>query len=242
MNGKSYIRIFFGLVILLIVAAFALIVYASTTSSVTDKSNSVSQAGSNAVQVTVPTSPTSMSVPTASPTPATFEVLVGQPYPRAYSQPPARIKVVRTAASPLVSQEIALRSLLGQQNISNAQILSANKMEADGKSISFTATYGLVTVGERGTDGKWSGLENIGLANCTPDGKCSSTVEVLDHIENRLMWVFDFEISLPSSAPRWTPTNCQPNISCTVPPSPNHSVVLVDAKTLQYIGGTSYYQ
>lgn len=44
-----------------------------------------------------------------------------------------------------------------------------------------TSTFGLATFGQRGADGRWVGDQNVRL----PDG------EIVDHIENRPMWIVD---------------------------------------------------
>ena len=41
---------------------------------------------------------------------------------------------------------------------------------------------------------------NIGVETCSVDGKCTPTGEVLDHLENRSMWILDMEgVSQPGA-------------------------------------------
>jgi len=177
--------------------------------------------------------------PTAIPTSA--EVPVGQPYDRFYSQPPIRIKVVRTADPPLVSAETAIISFYARTGTPGVTV-SGNKISKDGNSVTFTATYGLVTDGTLcpGSTDKWCGGGGGTLDNCTTDGKCVISSEVIDHVENRLAWVIDVEINPPLRA---TPTSCNPDpVTCPLRSYVNHTVHVIDAKTLSHLVGTGYYK
>jgi len=176
--------------------------------------------------------------------PTLTEVPVGQAYDRPFNNTSARVKVIRTADPPIVSLETALKALYAQHGMPNAQItISGNRLTVNGYSFNSIATYGLVTYGEPGPDGRWAGAVNISFSSCTIEGKCTPTGEVVDHLENRLMWVLDGEKELPSAWIPGTPAPCQANIPCpTTPPRPNRVVTLIDAKTLTSIGGTSYYK
>ena len=109
----------------------------------------------------------------------------------------------------------------------------------NGQTILYTAYYGLVTVGYRGPNGLWAGsFLNVPISKCTVDGKCTETGEVLDHIENRPMWLIDLEIDVPNGG-----ATCPPaGTPCPKPRDNNHQVNLVDAQTLMFIGGADYYQ
>ena len=169
--------------------------------------------------------------------PASDEVAVGQAYNRPYSLPPLHIKVVRAANPPLITQQTAFQVLGGD--------LSKGNVKGDtGEPITVEATYGLVTQGAAGRDGSWvSGNPNIHLAKCTIDHKCTFTGEILDHFENRPMWVLVYT-GIHEDTHGGIPPECraQPTVTpCpTMGPSPNHHVYLVDAQTLQYFDGGWY--
>lgn len=170
----------------------------------------------------IPT-PASSSAPTSS-----SETQVGQAYDRPYSKDPIFIKVIRVAATPLVSQDVAVKAL--------TNFVGGLPYATDNNSVTISATYGLVTQGQRLPNGTWEGEQNIRVANCTVAGKCTPTGQVLDHIENRLMWVIDFGgVSVSSSS-----QICNQGGTCTVPAPHRHAVYLIDATTLQVIMGTSY--
>jgi hypothetical protein len=148
------------------------------------------------------------------------------------------VKIFQPGGLPLITQEVALRALLARQGVKDISSVSNNKVIANGEAITYKAFYGLVTIGGRRPGGPWAGsFLNVPLSNCTLDGKCTPTGKTLDHIENRPMWLFDFEITTPVSG-----IPCQPNIPCTPARNNNHSVDLLDAETLMFFGGFSYYQ
>ncbi|HMM42205.1 MAG TPA: hypothetical protein PKA95_09915 [Thermomicrobiales bacterium] len=141
-----------------------------------------------------------MPAPTAIPA-------AGQPYPDNPAFAGQDLTIIRTDAPPLISQADAMDA------VSRLGVPWGQGGEWEGREVTVAATYGLVTAGRPGEDGKpWVGLRNIPL----PDGT------TLDHIEDRPMWVIDYGNTYFVGA------GCP---ECTPPPDYNHSVYLIDAAT-----------
>lgn len=192
-----------------------------------------------AIILAIPASPAI--TPAVTTLPPTGEAAINQPKPQAYSQRllSLGIKVVPAVGPPIISQETALKVLFSRLNPKDSFIISDSQVVINGTVIPFRATYGLVTVGGPGPNGGWAGsFLNAPLSNCTLDGKCTPTGEVLDHIENRPMWLIDLEITVPVGGQTCPPASTP----CSRPPDPNHQVDLLDAQTLSLFGGASYYQ
>ncbi len=125
------------------------------------------------------------------------------------------VKIKRTLSLPRLNQEQAMRAVRSPYAMGGI---------IKGQKIYITATFGLVTHGELGKDGKtWAGYQNIQLLNCSsPAPKdCKPNGKVLDHIEDRPMWVLDYK-NLPSGG-AGSPNN--------PPPVYNHTVYVVDDET-----------
>ena len=266
MNNKRFAKPLIAVFVLTIAFTAGLLLYVSAISKDAAAVSSQPEAKLAAVATVTPTISKSPATPTPSPVkssgastpgvsapPMTATVIpddkiqVGQLYDRLYSRGASSfaIKVTRVANVPLVSMESALLSMMAQRGGKNIKLETNKVVYANGISTPFTATYGAVTIGSRNpSSGGWVGiLLNSNLRNCTVAGECSKdVVEVLDHIENRLMWVFDFEQITPTAGmpPCWTPAN-DPGKPCQYIEN-NQAVTLVDAKTLTFIGGTSYYK
>lgn len=107
-----------------------------------------------------------------------------------------------------------------------------------GKNGNTWAQFGLVTIGSSGGAGKpWAGLRNIQVLNCSA-GKCQNTGQVLDHIENRPMWILDYgNVDAPS-------LGVLPCPNCTTTPIPdnNHIVYTVDVQTKTVMGMVRFYR
>jgi hypothetical protein len=119
--------------------------------------------------------------------------------------------VVRRSAQPA---KLSLDEVLGA--IDNPW---ARGGKADnGLAITVNITFGLVTVGHRGSDGQWYGLANIAEFSCTAVRQCTKTGKLLDHVENRPIWVLDYKNL----------------ITFGTGTSYNHTVYLVDDATGQF--------
>ncbi|HEX2915038.1 MAG TPA: hypothetical protein VH186_29865 [Chloroflexia bacterium] len=140
------------------------------------------------------------------------------------------IKLIRTLDPPLISLQEA-RSAVYNRGISWA--LGGN---LNGQAVTLTAAYGLVTIGSPTATGNgWLGPQNIPLSICTTDGKCSPTNAVLNHIENRPMWVLDYgNTNFPANGPACVST------PCPTPQIYNHSVYTVNAQTRAVITADFY--
>ncbi len=99
----------------------------------------------------------------------------------------------------------------------------------NGKNVTLTAVFGLVTLGVPNTSGNkqgWLGPQNINIPTCSNDGKCVPTNVTLNHIENRPMWVLDYgNTDFPAAGPGCFTT------PCPTPQIFNHSVYTVDDQT-----------
>lgn len=180
--------------------------------------------------------PATLTPPVTTPATGGFPTITNGPeYPAQFAQEGLFIRPV--AGTPLVSREAALKAMVPRTPDDTFTIVSDHQIVINGQTILFTAYYGLVTVGYRGPNGLWAGsFLNIPLHDCTK-GTCQPTGETLDHIENRPMWLFDLQITVALSH-----ATCPPaGTPCPQTIDPNHQVNLVDAQTLMFIGGVSYY-
>ena len=183
-----------------------------------------------------PKPPATLTPPVTTSTPGSFPTITNGPeYPPQFAQAGLFIRPV--AGTPLVSRETALKAMIPRSPGDTFTIVSDHQIVINGRTILYTAYYGLVTDGFRGPDGRWAGsFLNIPLRDCTK-GECKPTGETLDHIENRPMWLFDLQITVALSH-----ATCPPaGTPCAETIDPNHEVNLVDAQTLMFIGGISYY-
>lgn len=207
--------ILLSLMIIIAVVIVVIVFVSRTSASVSNQSAQKSNKIESAANATV-----ALSTVQPSPTPTLStdaQVAVGQAYDRPYSKKGIDIKVVKVATPPLISQEEAVQAL--------TNLLGGKPFGNLGSSITMTATYGLVTEGFAGPSG-WNGELNFHLS----DG------EVLDHIENRLMWVLDYGgVSVPIAG-----QSCSQAGTCTVPPPDDHAIYLIDAATKMVLLATSY--
>ena len=237
---RSNLKLGIGLIGLLCVLVLGVVALTSTSSNTT-----TIESATNGVAAQATISRTLVTtITTIATIPVTDEVAVGQAYNRPYSLPPLYIKVVRTANPPLITKQTALQVL--SNRFGNRDWLSGKgDIKSDsGEPITLEATYGLITQGVAGPNGNWiSSNPNIHLANCTIDHKCTPTGEVLDHFENRPMWVLVYTGIHEDTHGGISPEcRAQPTVTpCpTMSPSPNHHVFLVDAQTLQSLDGGWY--
>jgi len=144
------------------------------------------------------------------------------------------LKLINVTENPLIPVEVA------QLSVANIGISWALGGEVDGKPIILSATYGSGTFGGYTNDGKnWVGPMNFPVRNCSSDGKCTPTGQVLEHIENRLMWILDYgNAKMTAVAP---PSQACKSVACTPVPDFNHSVYAVDALTKDVILIWFYY-
>ncbi len=134
------------------------------------------------------------------------------------------VKVVKDSFPPPISKETAIKALRYRQNA--VDMWDLDKSTMNGKPITVTAVFGLVTEGRPGPSG-WSGMRNIGGVNCKLEGECTLTGQVLDHLEDRPMWVIDIEGV-------YQPFAGDPSIKN------NHVVYGIDVQTLERIGFGPY--
>lgn len=144
------------------------------------------------------------------------------------------LKLVSTPDLPLISLDSA------KQAVYNLGISWAKGGQVNGKTVILSATYGLATFGGLAKDGKtWVGAVNFPVRNCNDAGVCTDTGQVLDHIENRLMWILDYGNTIMLAGGP-APNSCQP-VACTPFPDFDHSVYAVDAQTKDVIRIWFYY-
>ena len=138
------------------------------------------------------------------------------------------LRAIKPISPPLHSADIALQTLKGDDDRWDF----ANST-ASGKPITVTTTYVLLTEGQPGPVGGagWNGSVNIHLRNCTVKRVCTDTGKVLDHLENRPMWLIDVEgISQAVGGP----------IPNTTPIPQNHIVYGIDDLDLDYFNFGGY--
>ena len=238
---RSNLKLGIGLIGLLCVLVLGVIAFANTNVS---PNTSATEPAVNGVATQATLSKALVTTLTASTLSATDEVAVGQAYNRPYSLPPLHIKVVRAANPPLITQQTALQVLYNYFG-KTQWLLGKGDIKSDtGEPITVEATYGLVTEGVAGPNGSWGGGDaNIHLAKCTIEGVCTFTGEILDHFENRPMWVLVYTGIHEDTHGGISPEcRAQPTVTpCpTVGLGPNHHVYLVDAQTLQFFDGSWY--
>ena len=150
----------------------------------------------------------------------TSPVAVGENIPLPFGNR-LSIKMFRTIDPPLISLEQAKKAIYNEGlDFSVTGILN-------GKVVTLDAAYGLVTLGTKNTGGNkqgWLGPQNIPVPSCDSSGKCNPTDAILNHVENRPMWVLDFgNTDFPAAG---VPCTSNP---CPTPQIFNHSVYTVDA-------------
>lgn len=104
-----------------------------------------------------------------------------------------------------------------------------------GKIVTITAAFGTATIGRPLPNGAWGGIQNIAVETCNA-GKCTSTGQILDRIENRAMWILDYE-NLDSSDFLRQPAPCGVTIQCRIH---NRSAFAVDVQTKSVLYAWSY--
>ena len=175
----------------------------SLSTPATDQGATASVAAAQVVGTVAPVPATATPVP-ATATPAAGEAI---PLPAALSTP-AGLSLIRAAVPPAISQQAAMQAIADQWGVPWA--LGG---QWEGKPVTVQAWYGLATFGEPNRNGKgWIGYQNIRL----------ETGEVLDHIENRPVWIIDYGNTVFHSA------GCP---GCPPPPKYNHTVYAVDVLT-----------
>ena len=152
-----------------------------------------------------------------SPTVAVGELI---PVPFSWRVP---ISVYRAADPPLISLEKA------------RTVVMNNGMDwafggfLNGKRVTLTAVYGLVTLGGPNTGGNkqgWLGPQNIPLSTCDTHGTCVPNGTVLPYVEKRPMWVLDYgNTDFPALGPACMTT------PCPTPTIFTHSVYTIDGQT-----------
>ncbi len=115
--------------------------------------------------------------PSAIPSPATIPA-VGEAFPLPASTS-GELTLIRTEKAPAFSQQEAM------QIVHDFGIPFALGGEWEGLQVTVSATYGIGTFGRPGGPGlPWLGDRNVPL---------KGTDVVLDHIENRPMWILDYD-------------------------------------------------
>lgn len=187
-----------------------------------------------------PTIPAIILSPVIQPTPPISEpgltvisptVAIGVQIPTPLKRQMA-IYVFRTADRPLITLQQARTAVY------NNGMDWALGGTHEGKTVTLTAVYGLVTLGGPNTGGNkqgWLGPQNFDLPTCSSDGKCSSTGVILSHIEKRPMWVLDYgNTDFPAAGQACLTT------PCPTPQIFNHSVYTVDGQTGAIFTGDFY--
>ncbi len=223
MRQKKFYLVISGVLLALIVGAVALI---SLTELNTPEQPPVHLANSNpkTLGTTLATGTPSPTIATATTTSVAPSIPPGQVISLPSSER-GDLTLVSTNLPPTISQETAMRAVynLGLTFALGGQVVN-------GKSVTLQATFGLATFGKLANDGKnWEGNVNIPIQTCTSDGKCRTTGQILDHIENRPMWILDYGNTIwPGSA---RPSDTCGKSPCPTPVTYNHSVYAVDAIT-----------
>ena len=217
MKNRNYIRLIVGVLGFASVLAVAVILWIVLATNNLPESQVAARAATVGVTST-PVLPTP-TVP-AKPTPT---LAAGEEINLPFSKR-VDIKVVKASFPPPISKETALKALRYRQNA--VGLWDLDKSTAEGKPITVTAVFGLVTEGRPGPSG-WSGMRNIGGVNCQLEGECTLTGQVLDHLEDRPMWVIDIEgVYQPFAGDPSIPNN--------------HVVYGIDVQTLERIGFGPY--
>jgi hypothetical protein len=182
----------------------------TTSTPATDQGATASVAAAQMVGTVAPVPATATPVPaTATPVPATATPAVGEVIPLpADLKMCADLSLVRAAVPPAISQQAAMQAIADQWGVPWA--LGG---QWEGKPVTVQAWYGLATFGEPNRNGQgWIGDRNIRLI----------TGEVLDHIENRPVWIIDYGNTVFHAA------GCP---GCPPPPKYNPTVYAVDVLT-----------
>lgn len=228
--NKGYMKAIIGTITLAVMVVLVVVAVSATKGNGNSSSQPAATSVVAAVAVATPVPATTLAptpIPLPSPTPLPLptstllptQVAVGQVIPKVYNKPEVGVTVVRAADVPLISQDMALQILVKQIGG-----MPFGYGEA-GNTVTLDATYGLVTEGSPSSAG-WMGHRNLPLK----DG------EVLDHIENRSMWVLEFRgVDVMSSD-----QSCTQAKTCTPHPL-NHALYLIDAKAMQVTIGKNYY-
>ena len=229
MRVQGYVKVAISLVIATIIIVSLLAINSSHTKSDTtggvavqpkaDTATAAPKTAAPNIATVIPTAPVVIQG-TASVSVGASQV-ISLPYFSALN-----LSAIKPISPPLHSADIALQIVKGDDDswdLANSTIA--------GKPVTITITYALVTEGYMGPSGKWSGMVNIHLRNCTVKGVCTDTGKVLDHLENRPMWLIDIEgVSQPVGGP-------VPN---TTPIPQNHIVFGIDDLDLEYFNFGGY--
>ncbi len=204
-----------GAVLITVFSVFFMTPDSKVTEVINSTNNTQSQVAANAV-VTTP-------VATATPIAATSYVTITTP----------SVSVGDIIALP---SELYLTGNMNLRRTNTAAQLSLDEAlgaikgswqkggQFDGKLITVTATFGLATFGKPGADGKWIGFTGVPEFTCTGIRQCTRTGKMLDHIENRPMWVLDYKnLTFYGSGATY-----------------NHTVYSVDDKTGLMLYGWTY--
>ncbi|HEX2916589.1 MAG TPA: hypothetical protein VH186_37865 [Chloroflexia bacterium] len=73
--------------------------------------------------------------------------------------------------------------------------------EYRGRTVQIRATYGLATFGSPGPNGAWLGPQNTPLLTCKSFGQCASSGILLKRLENRPIWLLEYNNLDPSEYP-----------------------------------------
>lgn len=188
-----------GLVVLLAMGAY--IIFSSDSSSTRNMPSAVGLPAAVTADVSTP------EIPVTSVIDATTAPAVGEPHPSTPAFAANDITMVHTDAQPVTSQERIMRS------IADLGIPWGLGGEWEGKTVTIQSYFGLVTQGSPGRNGMlWEGVLNTPLPNGV----------VLDHIENRAMWIIDYGNT------QFVDSTCP---DCAPAPMKNHSVYLIDDET-----------
>jgi hypothetical protein len=210
---KRYFGLFLGIVALLAIIVLSLVFFNSPQTS----STNVGQIP-NAVAATATTTP-------AAPTKAAIVDGAFLTLPKELAGNDLHIRA--TTSKPVISQQEAMQIIYNFTKVDWTLDKNGNTW----------AQYGLVTLGHAGSAGKpWVGPRNVTGVNCSA-GKCQNSSQVLDHIEDRPMWVLDYanaDIPIPGVMP------C-PGCPNTPPSGTKHVVYTIDAQTKTIMGPVSFY-
>lgn len=216
MSKKRYVQYILGVIAIGIISAaiilgLSLYSASSAINSGVTSSNLIAARPTPGISLTPSPSPDTSSTLVPTPTPSLLTVVTpGMPVGAIINHPASR------------SQNLTLRHTDKAPRRSYDEILSQIKGDwvkggtYQGKTVSVTITFGLATFGNLDTSSKtWIGARNIALYTCAPDDKCTTTGQVLDHIEDRPMWILDYK-NLPFCG----------SATCT-----NHGVFAIDDET-----------
>ncbi len=194
MRVQGYVKVAISLVIATAIIGLLLAFISSNTKS--NKTGEVPIQPNAAAATTTPITATP-TIATALPTSpivnqgtASVTVSVDQMIPLPYGSS-LGVKAIKPSSPPIHPSDIVLQALRARLNGVDAWNHTASTI--DGKPVTVTTTFGLVTEGYKGPDGRWAGMLNIPLRNCTVTAICTNTGKVMDHVENRPIWLIDIE-------------------------------------------------